>query len=111
MVSFERGCLSGRSCRNRSAGSWCGTSNRLACRLLRGALPCLNLDVGSLARSLGCIVKNHRQTHTSFRKACLRSLGLAALLSFAAGRGLLEHPPSLLIFSVALLTFHFRLHP
>src|SRR6266480_2017977 len=41
---FERRCRSGRSSRNPSAGSWCGTSNRLAGLLLRGTLPYLNLD-------------------------------------------------------------------
>src|SRR5260370_11955483 len=106
MVWFERGCLSGRSCRNRSAGSWCGTSNRLAGRVQRVSLTVRNLDERILIRSLGCIVQNHRQTNASFRKACLRSLGGVALISFADGKMLLEHPLSHVIVFGATLQFH-----
>src|SRR5258708_12753025 len=109
MVSFERGCLSGRSCRNRSAGSWCGTSNRLAGLLQRRSLPLRNLDERILIRSLGGIVQNHCQTHTSFRNAGLRSLGRVALISFADGKVLLEHPLSHVIVFGAALQFHVRL--
>src|SRR5260370_40275702 len=106
MVSFERGCLFGRSCRNRSGGSWCGTSNRLAGLLQRRSLPLRNLDERILIRSLGGIVQNHRQTHTSFRKACFRSLGGVTLISFADGKLLLGHPLSHLIVFGAALQFH-----
>src|SRR6266852_5732405 len=106
MVSFEREYRFGRSFRNPSAGSWCGTSNRLAGLLRRRNLPLRNLDERILIRSLGCIVQNHRQTHTSFRKACLRSLGGVALISFADGKVLLEHPLSHVIVFGATLQFH-----
>src|SRR5438094_672856 len=39
MEGFERICRSGRNFRNRSAGSWCGTSNRLMCQSQRRDLP------------------------------------------------------------------------
>src|SRR5258708_28474690 len=101
MVSFERECQFGRSCRNRSAGSWCAISNRLAGLLRPGKVPHRNPDGRMLVGSLGCIVQNHRQTHARFRKCGLRGFGGVALIKLADGEMLLEHSPSPVTFFVA----------
>src|SRR6266699_1383540 len=108
MESFERGCLFGRSFRNPSAGSSCGTSNHWAGLLRRPSLPLRNLDGRILIRSLGCLVQNHRQTHASFRQACFHGLGGVGLISLADGKTLLEHSPSHVIVFGAALQFHVR---
>src|SRR6266576_3250148 len=105
MEWFERRCRSGRSSRNPSAGSWCGTSNRLADLLLWGTLLCLNLDGRILVRSLGRIVQNHRQTHARFRKGRFRGPGGVALIGSSDGQMLVEHALSHVIAVRAALQF------
>src|SRR6266849_6199789 len=109
MEWFERKCRFGPSFRNPSAGSWCGTSSRLAGLLRRQNLPRLNPEGRILVRSFGCIIQNHGETHARFRKAGLRSFGGVALINLADGKMLLEHAlPHVIVFG-AVLQYHFRL--
>src|ERR1700674_1882773 len=103
MEWFEKKCRFGRSFRNLSAGSWCGTSNHWAGlprprdQLLR------NPNGRILVRSLGGFVQNHRQTHARFRESRLRGFGRIALINLAGGEMLLEHPLShVIVFGAAL---------
>src|SRR5260370_10621908 len=91
MASFEKECLSGPSFRNRSAGSWCATSNHSASLLKRRYLPRRNLDARILVCSLGRIIEDHCQAHAGFRETRFGSFRCVALINLADGQILLAH--------------------
>src|SRR5437899_5812710 len=62
MESFEKRCRYGRSYRNLSAGSWCGTSNHLG-PLQRQNLQPRNHEGRNLVRSLGRMVQMSQHSH------------------------------------------------
>ena len=98
----------GRSFLKRSAGSWCGTSNRLLGLLWLQNLQVRNLDGRILVRGLGCLVQNHCQAHSRFGESRLRGFCGITLIHLADGKMFLEHAfPHVIVFSAAL-QFHIR---